>query len=59
MVGDSHTDIATARAAAIPVIGVPFGYTDVPIAALSPDTVIDHFGALWDAAHALLQREKV
>ena len=31
MVGDSITDIRTARAASVPVIAVDFGYTDVPI----------------------------
>ena len=30
MVGDSHTDIATARAAGIPIIAVDFGYTEIP-----------------------------
>jgi phosphoglycolate phosphatase len=43
MVGDSKTDISTARAANIPVIAVPFGYTDVPIETLGPDAVIQHF----------------
>jgi phosphoglycolate phosphatase len=37
MIGDSRTDIATARAAGIPTICVPFGYTDVPIETLEPD----------------------
>lgn len=46
MVGDSHTDVATARAAGIPVVGVTFGYTDTPMAELAPDIVIDHFDAL-------------
>ena len=36
MVGDSVTDIRTARAANVPVIAVDFGYTDVPIATLLP-----------------------
>lgn len=40
MVGDSAVDIATARAAGVPVIGVTFGYTDTPIAALEPDVVL-------------------
>ena len=30
MVGDSMTDVATARAAACPVIAVDFGYTETP-----------------------------
>lgn len=46
MVGDSATDIATARAADVPVIAVDFGYTDIPIAQLQPDKIISGFGAL-------------
>jgi phosphoglycolate phosphatase len=49
MVGDSRTDIDTARAAGVPVIAVDFGYTDVPIAELNPDRIISHFDQLWDA----------
>ena len=30
MVGDSMTDVATARAAGIPVVAVDFGYTETP-----------------------------
>jgi phosphoglycolate phosphatase len=55
MIGDSLTDIATARAAKAPVIAVDFGYTDVPVAELGPDRVISHFDALFDAAAALLR----
>jgi len=46
MVGDSLTDIATARAAGIPVIAVDFGYTDAPVATFAPDRVISHFERL-------------
>ena len=46
MVGDSLTDIKTARAAGIPVIGVSFGYTDVPMRDLGPDAVIEHYREL-------------
>lgn len=49
MVGDSATDIATARAAGVPVIAVSFGYTDVPVSQLGPDVVINHYDEL-DAA---------
>ncbi|MFM9940635.1 MAG: phosphoglycolate phosphatase [Hyphomicrobiaceae bacterium] len=56
MVGDSDTDIKTARAAGIPVIGVPFGYTDVPIHALDPDIVIDHYDDLERAVERLHRR---
>lgn len=46
MIGDSETDIRTAKAAGVPVVGVDFGYTDVPIAELRPDRVISHFAEL-------------
>lgn len=49
MIGDSRTDILTARHAGLPVICVPFGYTDVPIETLEPDVVIQHFDELVDA----------
>lgn len=54
MVGDSRTDVDTARNAGAPVIAVDFGYTEVPVAALGPDRVISHFDELWQAAHELL-----
>jgi phosphoglycolate phosphatase len=53
MVGDSRTDIDTAKAAGIPVVAVDFGYTDTPVAELGPDRVISHFDDLWDAVAAL------
>src|SRR5438477_3547054 len=43
MVGDAGPDVGVARRAGIPVIGVEFGYTDVPIAELKPDRLIGHF----------------
>jgi phosphoglycolate phosphatase len=54
MVGDSLTDIKTARAAGLPVIAVDFGYTDVPVAELGSDRVISHFDELAEACGALL-----
>ncbi len=53
MIGDSLTDIRTARAAGMPVVAVDFGYTDVPVAELGPDRVISHFDALDAAVRAL------
>ncbi len=53
MIGDSDTDIQTARAAGLPVIGVPFGYTDTPIYELRPDVVIEHFAELERAIDTL------
>jgi phosphoglycolate phosphatase len=58
MVGDSRTDVVTARAAGVPVIGVPFGYTDVPIEALGPDCVVAHFDDLADAVRRLVPLER-
>ncbi len=46
MVGDSGTDIRTARAATIPVVAVDFGYSEVPIASLEPDRLISSFADL-------------
>src|SRR5436190_521303 len=53
MVGDSGTDIGAARRAGISVIGVEFGYTDVPIAALKPDRLIGHMRDLPSAVESL------
>lgn len=53
MVGDSETDILTARNAGVPVIGVPFGYTPKPVADYGPDKVISHFDEAWDAIQGL------
>ncbi len=54
MVGDSGTDIKTARAAGVPVIAVDFGYADAPVKELGPDRVISHFNELMEACHGLL-----
>ncbi|WP_442756205.1 HAD family hydrolase [Methylocystis sp. JAN1] len=54
MVGDSKTDIDTARNAGAPVVAVDFGYTEIPVAELAPDRVISHFDELWTAAKAIL-----
>jgi phosphoglycolate phosphatase len=47
MVGDSETDILTARAADVPVIAVTFGYTPVPVANFNPDHLVSHFDEMW------------
>ena len=46
MIGDSATDIRTARAAGIPVIAVDFGYSERPVVEFGPDRVISHFAQL-------------
>ena len=57
MVGDSVTDIATAKAAGVPVVAVDFGYTDRPVSEFGPDRVIGHFDELDGAIEALLDRK--
>lgn len=46
MVGDSRTDIDTAKAAGIPVVAVDFGYTDRHVSEFEPSRVISHFDEL-------------
>src|SRR6187551_1072996 len=46
MVGDSITDIRTARAAGVPVVAVDFGYTERPVTELGPDRIISQFAEL-------------
>jgi len=46
MVGDSITDVATARAAGVPVIAVDFGYTEISPKELGADRLISHFDEL-------------
>jgi phosphoglycolate phosphatase len=53
MVGDSKTDVSTARNANVPVIAVDFGYSDVPITSLRPDRIISSFADLPGAIKVL------
>jgi phosphoglycolate phosphatase len=46
MIGDSITDIRTARAAGVPIVAVDFGYSERPIAEFGPDRTISHFAEL-------------
>lgn len=46
MIGDSAVDVATARAAQIPVILLSYGYTPEPARTLGADAVIDAFPEL-------------
>ncbi len=43
MVGDSETDIRTAKAAQVPVVAVSFGYSVDPVLSFGPDAVIDDY----------------
>jgi phosphoglycolate phosphatase len=58
MIGDSITDITTARKAGIPVIAVDFGYTEAPVAELNPDRVVSAFGDLPEAIFQMLSTGK-
>ena len=49
-----HTDIATARAAGVPVIAVDFGYTEIPVASSGPDRVVSAFADLPEAVFELI-----
>jgi len=55
MVGDAGTDVGVARRAGVPVIGVSFGYTEVPIAELKPDRLIGHMRELPQAVESQLE----
>ena len=55
MVGDSISDIATARAAGVPVVAVDQGYTETPVSELGPDRVISAFAELPSAIFDLLR----
>jgi phosphoglycolate phosphatase len=46
MIGDSITDLSTARAAGAPCILMSYGYTPVPAAELGGDLVLDDFAKL-------------
>ena len=54
MVGDSLSDIAAARGAGVPVVGVDYGYTEIPVADLGADRVISALPELPEAVFALL-----
>jgi phosphoglycolate phosphatase len=57
MVGDSETDIRTARAAGVPVVAVDFGYSDPPVSEFHPDRLISHFGELTQALDVVLDSQ--
>jgi phosphoglycolate phosphatase len=54
MVGDSMTDVTTARNAGIPVVAVSFGYTQVPPAEFGADALLDSFDAMAETIARLL-----
>ena len=54
MVGDAAPDVGTARDAGVPVIGVTFGYTPVPMEDLEPDVIVDDFEDIEEAIDMLV-----
>jgi phosphoglycolate phosphatase len=57
MIGDSLTDICTARAASVPVIAVDFGYSEKPVFEFGPDRIISHFEQLPAAVAAIFSAQ--
>ena len=57
MIGDSLTDIRTARAAGVPVIAVDFGYSEKPVSEFGPDRIISHFEQLPAAIAAIFSAQ--
>ena len=57
MIGDSATDIRTARAAGVPVIAVDFGYSERPVSEFGPDRVISQFAQLPAAITAIFSAQ--
>ena len=53
LVGDSRTDVETARNGGVPVILVSYGYRTDSIDALAPDFVVDAFGSVPDVVRRL------
>lgn len=49
MIGDSRTDIDTAKAAGIPVVAVDFGYSDRHVREFDPTKIISHLSEITPA----------
>jgi phosphoglycolate phosphatase len=58
MVGDSETDVLTARRAKVPVVAVSWGYSRVPAGELGADRLITRMSELPLAVEDLLDRAK-
>lgn len=54
MIGDSITDVETARGGGVPVILMSYGYTTQPVRTLGADLVLDDFRDVPAAARRLL-----
>ncbi len=56
MVGDSRPDIEVARAAGVPVIAVPHGYSEEPVESLTPDRIVRTLAELPETVIDVLER---
>ena len=56
-VGDSEVDVATAKAAGMPIALFTSGYRQTPVAALAPDFAFDHFQDLPAIAAPFLRQK--
>lgn len=56
MIGDTDTDRETARNAGVPCVLTSFGYSERPVAELSPEAVVDSYAALPAALETLRRR---
>lgn len=55
MIGDSETDLLTARNAGVPAILFSFGYSEGPITELTPDALLDAYADLPATVENLLR----
>ena len=53
MIGDSENDAAAARAAAVPLVLMRYGYARVDPESLGADALLDHFAELPQALERL------
>jgi phosphoglycolate phosphatase len=56
MIGDSSTDLATGRAAKVPVILLSYGYTPTPAHELGADIVLDDFAGIPGALENIFRK---
>lgn len=56
MVGDSRTDLETARNAGTPIVLFSFGYSDIPQRELGADAVLDHYRDLVGWVEGIARR---
>ena len=53
MIGDTDTDLKTARNAEVPCILTDFGYSQIPVRTLKPDVVVSTFATIPNALDRL------